>query len=85
MGPCQHKRRWPVGELVERYGGGRMVQDLCGAARGAGRTAACRARLKPVAYARSLGERMRRPAKGAAVRHVGRDGMGIYGHRTLVR
>ena len=25
---CQHKRRWPVGELVERYGGRRMVQDL---------------------------------------------------------
>jgi hypothetical protein len=25
---CQHKRRWPVGELVERYGGLRMVQEL---------------------------------------------------------
>jgi len=25
---CQHKRRWPVAELVERYGGMRMVQDL---------------------------------------------------------
>ena len=25
---CQHKRRWPVGELVERYGGRRVVQDL---------------------------------------------------------
>src|SRR6266403_1881046 len=25
---CQHKRRWPVGELVERYGRRRMVQDL---------------------------------------------------------
>ena len=25
---CQHKRRWPVAELVERYGGRRMVQDL---------------------------------------------------------
>jgi hypothetical protein len=25
---CQHKRRWPVADLVERYGRRRFVQDL---------------------------------------------------------
>ena len=25
---CQHKRRWLVAELVKRFGGCRMVQDL---------------------------------------------------------
>jgi len=25
---CQHKRRRPIAELVKRYGGRRMVQDL---------------------------------------------------------
>jgi RNase P subunit RPR2 len=25
---CQHQRRWPIGELVARYGRSRLVQDL---------------------------------------------------------
>ena len=87
MGPCQHKRRWPVGGPVEWYGGRRMMQDLWIR----WRCSRCESHGCPPCAIEAGGIRpisasaMRRPAKGAAVRHVGRDGMGTYGHRTLVR